>query len=92
MLSDFLKAINDGHTWNAINSCQGIEANAGHIVLAGHFAEMDYCLSRGVNSKHRLGTGLLVTLLVVMGHDELIVMLPPCKHITPMTQVVRNDW
>lgn len=60
-------------------------------MLPRHFAEVDDSLSGSVNAEHRLGAGLLITLLVVVRNDELIVMLPPREHITPMAQVIGND-
>ena len=71
---------------------EGVEADAGKVVFASDLAEVNDGLGGGVHTEHRrvLLLGVVLTVGVVVVHDELVVVLPPCKDVAPMRQVVRD--
>lgn len=91
MLANLLEAVDDGHAGDAVDAGQRVEADGGEIVLARHLAKVDDGLGRGVDAQHRLRAGLLVALLVVVRHDELVVVLAPREHVAPVAEIVGDD-
>ncbi len=59
MLPDLLEAVDDGHAGDGVDPREGLETDAGQVVLARDLAEVDDGLGRRVHAQHAVSAGLL---------------------------------
>lgn len=88
LLANLLEAVEYGHAGYRVNTRQRLQTDVCQTVLPGNFTEIYDRLCRRMNAKQCVVCMTRIPQVLIMVHNELVMMLPPGEYVVPMGQIV----